>query len=237
MLYLIRPIKITIYFLLAWVFLLFLIFSRMVSMGLLSFTAAAFLDFAYAPWVVNSIKSAQYGLPTATLVASGLFSTLSLALPAILLALPVLFRFWKEGLPAPFILTGRILSKAPFFWWSMILAGIFLHFGWQPAQDPLVPFLIAFVYYSFLGITFLRKPRPWPAQVSFVLMASGAHLVFETVMAWPGIGPLLFNSILQQDHILTSVIFLAILSLVMLINWVLSLGDEVKRVFWGEEIK
>lgn len=203
-------------------------------MDLLSFSAGSFLEFASAPWVVNSIKSAQYGLPTATLIASGLFNTLSLALPAFLLALPVLFRFWKEGLPAPFILTARIVSKAPFFWWAMILVGLCSYLGLRPAQDPIIPFLIAFLYYSFLGINFLRTPRPWPAQVSFVLMASGAHLAFETVIAWPGIGPLFFNSILQQDHILTAVIFVAILSLAMLINWLLTMGDEAKKLLWGE---
>lgn len=220
---------------LAWVFLLFLIFIRMASMGLLSLTAGSFLEFASAPWVVNSIKSAQYGLPTATLIASGLFTTLALALPAFLLALPVLFGFCKEGLPAPFILTGRIVSKASFFWGAMILVGLSSYFGWKPSQDPIIPFLIAFFYYSFLGINFLRKPRPWPAQVSFVLMASGAHFAFETVIAWPGIGPLFFNSILQQDHILTAVIFVAILSLAMLINFLLTLGNEAKKLLWGEE--
>ncbi len=230
-------LKTTAYFLATWIFLLFLVFARLVSMGLLELTPAAFWDFLNAPWNINHIKSSQYGLPTATLVTGGLFSTFSLALPAILLALPVLYRFWKEGLPPVFISAAKVISSAPFFWWGLVFVGFFHLFNLPPEHNPLIPFFLAFLFYTFAGVNFLRRPRPWPAQVSFVLMATGSHLAFETVVAWPGIGPLLFNSILQQDYLLVAVIFAAIISLVMLINWLWVMGEETNKILRGEGVK
>jgi len=220
-------IKTVLPFFLIWIIVTILLYLPLVREGLLKLNGASFFRFVNSPLQDTGLESQQYGKLVSDLLQSSLGDSLSLFLPAFLLTVAILLLGRKNALPSSVYFPVKFIANTPFFWLGLIPAALAAQLNFSPTQNPVLPIVFTFIFLSSLSFSLLKKHTNYRDPKSQILFFSGAYLIYEVALTWPGLGLLLFNSLSHGDLVLTNILFFVLFTIILAINLFVSIYQKL----------